>query len=522
MRILVLSLTVILFSSVTYAILAPTNGSEMLPRSAYDPVNDRYLVVFEMYTATGADIYGLFMDSEGLADGADFAISDNPDSQRLPDITYNSDSQSFLVVWQDRRDVDNNIYGQFIDANTGNLIDHASDTNFAITNETSNQQSPSVASNAGANRILVAWDDSRGGGNANIYGQFINSVDGSFLFNTISENFPITSDSGWHYDSDIAYDSTGDRFLVVWDESRLANTDIYGQFINSVDGSLVFNTVSQNFPVTNDINQQIHPSVAYDATGNRFLVVWRDWRGSTRDIYGQFINATDGTHLINTVSQNLMISNEPSADQKYPAVASTGLGAYLVVWEDERDASQNQIFGTAIDASDGALISNSSSENHFIMNSTESMFMPALSYSSSNDRFLVSAYWFDEGTDYGVESIVYPEIDVTPAGGGGSSGGGGGGCFIATAAYGSYSDSHVMALREFRDDVLFKSEFGTALVDMYYAYSPPVADFIAQHPALRLATRTALAPVVYTVKYPVLMGFVFAGMGLIGIRRRRK
>ena len=101
----------------------------------------------------------------------------------------------------------------------------------------------------------------------------------------------------------------------------------------------------------------------------------------------------------------------------------------------------------------------------------------------------------------------------------------GGGCFIATATYGSYSESHVMALREFRDEVLFKSAAGTALVDMYYAYSPPIADFIAEHGALRVATRIALAPVVGAVKHPgvalMLMGFVVAGAGE-SFRRRRK
>jgi Leucine-rich repeat (LRR) protein len=101
-----------------------------------------------------------------------------------------------------------------------------------------------------------------------------------------------------------------------------------------------------------------------------------------------------------------------------------------------------------------------------------------------------------------------------------------GSCFIATAAYGSYSESHVMALREFRDDVLLKSAAGTSLVDMYYTYSPPVADFIAERPALRVATRMALAPVVGAVKHPgaalVLMGFVFVGASVSLRQRRRK
>jgi hypothetical protein len=121
--------------------------------------------------------------------------------------------------------------------------------------------------------------------------------------------------------------------------------------------------------------------------------------------------------------------------------------------------------------------------------------------------------------DIGADEYVAP---VDGGGGAVASSGGGGGCFIATAAYGSYMDADVMVLREFRDDVLFKSKAGTVLVEAYYTYSPPVADFIASHPALRVATRIALEPVVASVKNPGLfIAGIFAFTGLIAIRRRR-
>ena len=81
-----------------------------------------------------------------------------------------------------------------------------------------------------------------------------------------------------------------------------------------------------------------------------------------------------------------------------------------------------------------------------------------------------------------------------------SASGGGGGCFIATAAYGSYLDPHVMVLRHFRDNVLLQSEIGTAFVKLYYHYSPPFADYIAKHDTLRLVVRIALTPLILLVK----------------------
>lgn len=108
-----------------------------------------------------------------------------------------------------------------------------------------------------------------------------------------------------------------------------------------------------------------------------------------------------------------------------------------------------------------------------------------------------------------------------------SSGGGGGGkaCFIATAAYGSYLDPHVMALRNFRDEYLLTNPAGRAFVKFYYKNSPPIADFIARHDTLRAATRLALTPLVYGVQYPLFgIGMILAGAGAAGslIRRRRK
>jgi uncharacterized repeat protein (TIGR01451 family) len=79
----------------------------------------------------------------------------------------------------------------------------------------------------------------------------------------------------------------------------------------------------------------------------------------------------------------------------------------------------------------------------------------------------------------------------------------GGGCFIATAAYGSPFEPHVVALRQFRDRFLQRSELGRTFVRYYYRYSPPLAQYIGAHPAARFAARVALAPIVALVVYPV-------------------
>jgi uncharacterized repeat protein (TIGR01451 family) len=92
------------------------------------------------------------------------------------------------------------------------------------------------------------------------------------------------------------------------------------------------------------------------------------------------------------------------------------------------------------------------------------------------------------------------------------------GCFVATASYGSYLHPHVQVLRDFRDTHLMTNAPGRKFVELYYRYSPPVADLIERHQSLRIAARMLLTPVVYAITYPflpiaavcVLMWFVFA------------
>jgi hypothetical protein len=79
-------------------------------------------------------------------------------------------------------------------------------------------------------------------------------------------------------------------------------------------------------------------------------------------------------------------------------------------------------------------------------------------------------------------------------------------------------------LRKFRDEYLLTNSAGRAFVKFYYTYSPPIADYIAQHDDLRTLTRAALAPLVFTVKSPVSAGYIFliAGIFFVGLVINRK
>jgi len=71
-----------------------------------------------------------------------------------------------------------------------------------------------------------------------------------------------------------------------------------------------------------------------------------------------------------------------------------------------------------------------------------------------------------------------------------------GGCIIATAVYGTQMAEEIQILREFRDKCLLTNPVGEALVNFYYRVSPPIAEFITEHPSLKPIVRAGLLPTV--------------------------
>ena len=74
----------------------------------------------------------------------------------------------------------------------------------------------------------------------------------------------------------------------------------------------------------------------------------------------------------------------------------------------------------------------------------------------------------------------------------------GGGCLIATAAYGSELSPQVQLLREIRDNQLLNTEAGTAFMgtfnDVYYSFSPYIADMERESPMFKEVVKISLTP----------------------------
>ncbi len=101
-------------------------------------------------------------------------------------------------------------------------------------------------------------------------------------------------------------------------------------------------------------------------------------------------------------------------------------------------------------------------------------------------------------------------------------------CFVATAAYGSYSHPMVLVLREFRDSRLVHSDLGRRFIEAYYTVGPSLAVLIQEKPWVCFLVRLALVPVVclafllthFPLAFPILIALSWIAARAITRSRR--
>lgn len=79
----------------------------------------------------------------------------------------------------------------------------------------------------------------------------------------------------------------------------------------------------------------------------------------------------------------------------------------------------------------------------------------------------------------------------------------GGGCLIATAAYGTELAPQIQRIREIRDNVVMNTESGNMFMswfnNVYYTFSPTVADLERQNPHFKSAVALGISPMIATL-----------------------
>ncbi len=228
------------------------------------------------------------------------------------------------------------------------------------------------------------------------------SVMASFLSSSGSltgSEFRIGVEGQEHKSPDIAYDSYNRKYMVVFEDYRnfvTKDKDIFAQIVNQ-DGTLS----GDNFSVVEAAEIQRNVRVVNDSVNNRFLVVWIDQRNaSDHDIYGQLFDS-DGTKIGTEIN-----ISETTEHQSWPFLGfSPTSQKYFVGWRDQ----DHEIYGLMMDkdGNKGNMIT--------ICSDTNSKEDPHTAYDSINDRFLI--VWKDGRNDpYGEIFGQFVNADSTLSG----------------------------------------------------------------------------------------------------------
>jgi hypothetical protein len=309
---------------------------QMNPSVAYDPVNDRYLVVFAYdYSGNDSDwdIYGRFIPWNGPnASLLDFPICDWNSQQRRPAVAYARTQQEYLVTWT------NAPTGQPTYISARRIFADGSGfpaNPFLVSSGTENRDFQDVTYNLARNEYLVTWDIEKSGSGLDIYGIRLSATGGALTGGSpaVTGEFPI---AGWPADEEhpaVAACAGADQYLVAWQSDQDTGGSDYAIYARFLNGDAVPGTVTE---IVDTSLPQVSVDIACSGGGQTYLLAWQDkYVGGEYGIWARLVHTSEAKE-----ADFELVGPRAAADRQYPALAA-GRGAFLAAWEHDRDGGTN-------------------------------------------------------------------------------------------------------------------------------------------------------------------------------------
>ncbi len=240
-----------------------------------------------------------------------------------PDLAYNSATGAFLVVWDYYDGSRNRIYGRILDPN-GVL---GPETNLGTGVALRDRYKPAVAYASTSDKFMVVWESVvwQSAGTYDVEAQIVTS------YGTLeNENFfvAIGNVDFIHYEPDLAYNRSRNEYLVAWvqEEKDISQTDIFARRVTAngviLDGTAI--TIGYHTtPETGPVVAAIPTVPNY----GMYAVAWElHYSEIDSDIYARGVT---GLGVANSVVQVTASGDH----EQYPAiVGNEARDQFLVSW----------------------------------------------------------------------------------------------------------------------------------------------------------------------------------------------
>lgn len=322
-----------------YLNLSSSGFSQSSPDLAYNPDGDQYLLVWsESSDGAGYDIKAQRVLSDGQSIGSVMNLGPGYGASAV----YNPVHHEFFVSWFDHGGVGGGgIAGRRISADGVPLGD------LSVISDAAATTNARVSYLAASNTYLVAWQD-YSTSPSTIYARHV-LADGSPSGPASSIGAEIAEINL----GDVAYDSVGDRSLVVFRGNRESGEDYCG---GCLFGAWVTGTLTQSVPAFNlardpdGYHIYSTPRAAANATEGELYVSWYQEKNSQYYLYGRVITESGvltGTHLSDYTTVYSTTAYIGAARAEY----APDQGRYLVVWSADAMMDNNRrIGGIQVDA----------------------------------------------------------------------------------------------------------------------------------------------------------------------------
>jgi hypothetical protein len=309
----------------------------------YEPVvavdsDNEYIVVWEDWRNGDYDIYAQKFDSNDnpLWGSSDLKVNQfwSGERQDMPAVAFDPMGNA-IVVWRDYRNGNYfDIYAQKFDSD-GNPQWGANDVKVNQNGDTFDQSDPRIGVDTYGNAVVVWYDDRDG--DWDVFAQKLNSS-GVAQWGSSDIKVNQNTDSALQYKPDVKCDSS-DNAIIIWSDNRNGNWDVYSQKMNSA-GDAQWGSSDNKVNQNSDSMSQTEPGIALDSSDDP-IIAWSDSRNgaSNNDIYAQKLNS-------NGVAQwgmsDIKVNQNPDTEFQFiPEVGTDSLGNVLITWEDLRGANRD-------------------------------------------------------------------------------------------------------------------------------------------------------------------------------------